>query len=81
MSENNERMLREELRAAVNEKEYTVAVAKAEQMANHFEGIGDQEKAREAWIEAARLFLEWSQNQRDNRTGRCLESKEQNKGH
>ena len=68
MSENNERMLREELRAAVNEKEYTVAVAKAEQMANYFEGIGDQEKARESWIEAAKLFLEWSQNQRDNRT-------------
>jgi hypothetical protein len=61
-------MLREELRAAVNEKEYTVAVAKAEQMANYFEGIGDQEKARESWIEAAKLFLEWSQNQRDNRT-------------
>ncbi|NHJ39451.1 MAG: hypothetical protein FK731_05405 [Asgard group archaeon] len=68
MSENNERMLREELRAAVNEKEYTVAVAKAEQMASYFEGIGDQEKARESWIQAARLFLEWSQNQRDNRT-------------
>ncbi|NHJ47900.1 MAG: hypothetical protein FK733_08940 [Asgard group archaeon] len=68
MSENNERMLREELRSAVNEKDYTVAVAKAEQMANYFEGIGDETKAREAWIDAAKLFLEWSQNQRDNRT-------------
>jgi hypothetical protein len=61
-------MLREELRAAVNEKDYTVAVAKAEQMANYYEGIGDQVQAREAWINAAKLFLEWSQNQRDNRT-------------
>ena len=40
MSENNERMLREELRSAVNEKDYTVAVAKAEQMANYYEGTG-----------------------------------------
>ncbi|TET30165.1 MAG: hypothetical protein E3J70_05265 [Candidatus Heimdallarchaeota archaeon] len=68
MSENNERMLREEIRAAVNEKDYTVAVEKAEQMANHYEEIGDAKKARESWIEAARLFLEWSKFQRDNRT-------------
>ncbi|MCK5158864.1 MAG: hypothetical protein KAR08_06890, partial [Candidatus Heimdallarchaeota archaeon] len=68
MSENNERMLREEIRAAVNEKDYTVAVEKAEQMANHYEEIGDAKKARESWIEAARLFLEWSKFQRENRT-------------
>ncbi|MBK5114778.1 MAG: hypothetical protein KGD59_02950 [Candidatus Heimdallarchaeota archaeon] len=68
MSENNERMLREELRAAVNEKDFTVAVEKAEQMANHYEEIGDAKKARESWIEAARLFLDWSKIQRENRT-------------
>jgi len=51
LSENNERMLREELRAAVNEKDYTVAVEKAEQMANHYEESGDAKKARESWIE------------------------------
>ena len=68
MSEENERMLREELRAAVNEKDYTVAVAKAEQVAQNYEAMGDQEKAREAWIEAARLFLEWATSQREGRT-------------
>ena len=68
MSKNNERMLREELHAAVNEKDYTVAVEKAEQMAHHYEEIGDTEKARESWIEAARLFLEWAKLQRENRT-------------
>ncbi len=68
MSENNERMLREEISAAVNEKDYTIAVTKAEQMAGYFEEIGDSEKAKEAWMEAAKLFLEWSQNQRDNKT-------------
>lgn len=61
-------MLREELRAAVNEKDYTSAVAKAEQVAEYYEGTGDQEKAKEAWIEAARLFLEWSQTLRDGKT-------------
>jgi hypothetical protein len=61
-------MLREELRAAVNEKDFTVAVEKAEQMANHYEEIGDAKKARESWIEAARLFLDWSKMQRENRT-------------
>ncbi|NHJ33387.1 MAG: hypothetical protein FK732_11040 [Asgard group archaeon] len=68
MSENNERKLREELRAAVNEKDYTVAVEKAEQMAHHYEEIGDSKKARESWIEAARLFLEWAKVQRESRT-------------
>jgi len=68
LSKNNERMLREELHAAVNEKDYTVAVEKAEQMAHHYEEIGDTEKARESWIEAARLFLEWAKLQRENRT-------------
>ncbi len=68
MSEKNERMLREELHAAVNEKDYTVAVEKAEQMAHHYEEIGDTKKARESWIEAARLFLEWAKMQRENRT-------------
>ena len=61
-------MLREELRAAVNEKDYTSAVAKAEQMADYYEGLGNQEKAREAWIEAAKLFLEWAQTLRDGKT-------------
>ena len=46
MSGENERMLREELREAVNEKDYTSAVAKAEQVAMHYEGTGDQEKAK-----------------------------------
>lgn len=68
MSENNEKMLREELRAAVNEKDYSIAVAKAEQVAQHFENIGDETKAREAWVEAAQLFLEWAKYQRENRT-------------
>lgn len=68
MSEENERMLREELRAAVNEKDYTVAVAKAEQVAQHFEEIGDQQKAKQAWIDAAKLFLEWATTQREGRT-------------
>ncbi|MBN1330772.1 MAG: hypothetical protein JXA54_14970 [Candidatus Heimdallarchaeota archaeon] len=68
MSEENEKMLREEIRAAVNEKEYHNAVSKAEQIANYFESKGNKEKARESWIEAARLFLEWSKDQRDNRT-------------
>jgi len=68
LSEENEKMLREELRAAVNEKEYQNAVAKAEEMAIYFESKDDTEKAREAWIEAARLFLEWSNDQRENRT-------------
>lgn len=61
-------MLREELRAAVNEKDYTIAVSKAEQMANYYESIGDEEKARESWIEAANLFLEWSRSQQEGRT-------------
>ncbi|HUU78904.1 MAG TPA: hypothetical protein VMX55_11200 [candidate division Zixibacteria bacterium] len=68
MSEENERMLREELRAAVNEKDYTIAVAKAEQVAQHFEEIGDQQKAKQAWIDAAKLFLEWATTQREGRT-------------
>jgi len=67
LSENNEKMLREELRAAVNEKDYAIAVSKAEQVAQLHEESGDSKKAREAWIEAAKLYIEWSQNQRDNR--------------
>ncbi len=61
-------MLREELRAAVNEKDYTSAVAKAEQVATYYEGTGDQDKAKEAWMDAAKLFLEWSQTLRDGKT-------------
>ena len=68
MSGEDERMLREELRAAVNEKEYVNAVAKAEQMAQYFESTGEKEKAKEAWLEAAKLFLEWSKDQRDGKT-------------
>ncbi len=61
-------MLREELRAAVNEKDYTSAVAKAEKMATYYEGTGDQDKAKKAWMDAAKLFLEWSQTLRDGKT-------------
>jgi len=61
-------MLREELRAAVNEKDYSIAVAKAEQMATYYEENGDSAKAREAWVNAAELFLDWAKSQRDNRT-------------
>jgi hypothetical protein len=68
LSGENERKLREELRAAVNEKDYTNAVAKAEEMASYFEEIGDNTKAQEAWENAANLFLEWSQVQRQGRT-------------
>jgi len=68
LSGEDERMLREELRAAVNEKEYVNAVAKAEQMAQYFESTGEKEKAKEAWLEAAKLFLEWSKDQRDGKT-------------
>ncbi|MHA1442690.1 MAG: hypothetical protein ACTSPK_12645, partial [Candidatus Heimdallarchaeota archaeon] len=68
MSGEDERKLREEIRAAVNEKEYTNAVAKAEQIAQYFESTGEKEKAREAWIDTAKLFLEWSNDQRDGKT-------------
>jgi len=68
LSGEDERKLREEIRAAVNEKEYTNAVAKAEQMAQYFESSGEKKKAREAWIDAAKLFLEWSNDQRDGKT-------------
>lgn len=65
MSEEDGRMLREELKAAVNEKDYTTAVAKAEEMANYYEEIGNAEAAKEAWGRAARLFFEWAQTQRE----------------
>ena len=48
MSEENEKMLREEIRAAINENEFQNAVAKAEEMATLFESKGDAEKAKEA---------------------------------
>jgi len=68
LSKNNERMLREELRAAVNEKDYSVAVAKAEEMAQFFENKGDNTRAVDAWREVARLFIEWANEQRESRT-------------
>ncbi|MHA1630981.1 MAG: hypothetical protein ACTSXO_02690 [Candidatus Heimdallarchaeota archaeon] len=68
MTKNNERMLREELRAAVNERDYSVAVAKAEEMAQFFESKGDNTKAIDSWREVARLFIEWANDQRESRT-------------
>jgi len=64
LSEEDERMLREELKTAANEKDYTTAVAKAEQIASYYEEVGNAEAAREAWIDAAKLFFEWAQSQR-----------------
>ncbi|TFG00093.1 MAG: hypothetical protein EU542_08395, partial [Promethearchaeota archaeon] len=68
MSEQDERNLREELMAAVDEKNYTNAVQKAEEMAAFYEEQGNNQKAREYWVQAARLFFEWSQSQREGRT-------------
>ncbi|MEA2071086.1 MAG: hypothetical protein U9O98_07325 [Asgard group archaeon] len=68
MSEQDEQQLREELRSAVNERDYSVAVGKAEEMAIHFEDIGKQDKARESWLQAAKLYINWSENQKEGRT-------------